>query len=52
MPAGSASFREGVDVPGDGLTQVIIDRIPFLIREIPFGAGKECALKEQGRLSA
>lgn len=26
---GSASFREGVDVPGDGLTQVIIDRIPF-----------------------
>jgi ATP-dependent DNA helicase DinG len=26
---GSASFREGVDIPGDGLTQVIIDRIPF-----------------------
>jgi ATP-dependent DNA helicase DinG len=26
---GSVSFREGVDVPGDGLTQVIIDRIPF-----------------------
>ena len=26
---GAASFREGVDVPGDGLTQVIIDRIPF-----------------------
>ena len=26
---GSASFREGVDVPGEGLTQVIIDRIPF-----------------------
>jgi ATP-dependent DNA helicase DinG len=27
--AGSVSYREGVDVPGDGLTQVIIDRIPF-----------------------
>ncbi|MDR2522652.1 MAG: ATP-dependent DNA helicase [Synergistaceae bacterium] len=26
---GSVSFREGVDVPGGGLTQVIIDRIPF-----------------------
>ncbi|MCR4817673.1 MAG: ATP-dependent DNA helicase [Fretibacterium sp.] len=26
---GSVSFREGVDVPGEGLTQVIIDRIPF-----------------------
>jgi ATP-dependent DNA helicase DinG len=26
---GCVSFREGVDVPGDGLTQVIIDRIPF-----------------------
>lgn len=26
---GSASFREGVDIPGEGLTQVIIDRIPF-----------------------
>lgn len=26
---GSISFREGVDIPGDGLTQVIIDRIPF-----------------------
>ncbi|MDR2179891.1 MAG: ATP-dependent DNA helicase [Synergistaceae bacterium] len=26
---GSVSFREGVDIPGKGLTQVIIDRIPF-----------------------
>jgi ATP-dependent DNA helicase DinG len=26
---GSVSFREGVDIPGEGLTQVIIDRIPF-----------------------
>ena len=26
---GSVSFREGVDIPGDSLTQVIIDRIPF-----------------------
>ena len=26
---GCVSFREGVDIPGGGLTQVIIDRIPF-----------------------
>ena len=26
---GSVSFREGVDIPGEGLTQVIVDRIPF-----------------------
>ena len=26
---GTVSFREGVDVPGSSLTQVIIDRIPF-----------------------
>ncbi len=26
---GLASFREGIDVPGQALTQVIIDRIPF-----------------------
>ena len=26
---GSVSFREGIDVPGESLTQVIIDRIPF-----------------------
>ncbi len=26
---GTVSFREGVDIPGDGLTQVIVDRIPF-----------------------
>lgn len=26
---GMVSFREGIDVPGESLTQVIIDRIPF-----------------------
>lgn len=26
---GSVSFREGIDIPGEGLTQVIVDRIPF-----------------------
>lgn len=28
---GSASFREGFDVPGEGLTWVIIDRLPFSV---------------------
>ncbi len=32
---GSLSFREGIDIPGDGLTQVILDRIPFPHPEDP-----------------
>ena len=32
---GSLSFREGIDIPGEGLTQVILDRIPFPHPEDP-----------------
>ncbi len=32
---GMASFREGIDIPGEALTQVIIDRIPFPHPEDP-----------------
>ncbi len=32
---GTVSFREGVDVPGDSLTQVIVDRVPFPHPEDP-----------------
>ncbi len=37
---GMASFREGIDVPGDALTQVIIDRIPFPHPEDPVGEAR------------
>ncbi len=37
---GMASFREGIDVPGDALTQVIIDRIPFPHPDDPVGEAR------------
>jgi ATP-dependent DNA helicase DinG len=37
---GMASFREGIDVPGEALTQVIIDRIPFPHPDDPVGAAR------------
>lgn len=44
---GMASFREGIDVPGKALTQVIIDRIPFPHPSDPVGAAR--AQLEGGR---
>lgn len=43
---GMASFREGIDVPGKALTQVIIDRIPFPHPDDPVG---EARAKLEGR---
>lgn len=43
---GMASFREGIDVPGEALTQVIIDRIPFPHPGDPVG---EARAKLEGR---
>ena len=43
---GSVSFREGIDVPGEGLTQVIIDRIPFPHPDDPLLATRK---KAEGR---
>ncbi len=43
---GMASFREGIDVPGEALTQVIIDRIPFPHPDDPVG---EARAKLEGR---
>ena len=37
---GMASFREGIDVPGEALTQVIIDRIPFSHPSDPVGEAR------------
>ena len=48
---GCVSFREGIDIPGDGLTQVIIDRIPFphpndpLIQARGELEGKDCFMR-------
>src|SRR5690606_3604709 len=45
---GTASFWEGVDVPGRALRLVIIDRLPFASPEDPVLRARARALREQG----
>jgi ATP-dependent DNA helicase DinG len=43
------SFWEGVDVPGEALSLVIIDRLPFAPPGDPVVAARLQALEQQGR---
>ena len=43
------SFWEGVDVPGDALRLVVIDRIPFAVPTDPLFSAKSRALVREGR---
>jgi ATP-dependent DNA helicase DinG len=45
----TASFWQGVDVPGAQLSCVIIDRLPFAVPSDPIVAARVRALKEDGR---
>lgn len=45
---GTSSFWEGVDVKGDDLKLVMIDRIPFIPPDDPVVQARENALKKQG----
>ncbi|MGH9859894.1 MAG: ATP-dependent DNA helicase, partial [Candidatus Acidiferrales bacterium] len=45
----TASFWQGVDVPGDALSCVIIDRLPFAVPSDPIVAARVAALQEEGR---
>ena len=45
---GTSSFWEGVDVKGDDLQLVIIDRIPFSPPDDPIVQAREAFLKEKG----
>ncbi|MEA3405397.1 MAG: ATP-dependent DNA helicase [Pseudomonadota bacterium] len=45
---GTSSFWEGVDVKGDDLQLVIIDRIPFAPPDDPIVQAREAYLKEKG----
>jgi len=45
----TASFWEGVDVPGDALSLVVIDRLPFAPPGDPVVAAKVRALEAEGR---
>ncbi len=48
---GTASFWEGVDLPGELLQSLIIDRIPFPSPGHPLTRARMTALEEQGRSS-
>ncbi|GAB3189071.1 ATP-dependent DNA helicase [Hydrogenophaga aquatica] len=45
----SASFWEGVDVPGDDLQMVVIDKLPFPPPDDPWVAAKTAALQVAGQ---
>lgn len=45
---GSASFREGVDVRGEALSVVVIDKLPFAPPDDPVLAARIDALRAQG----
>ncbi len=45
---GSASFREGVDVPGDALSVVVIDKLPFAPPDDPLLAARLEHLRASG----
>ena len=42
------SFWEGVDVPGDALRMVVIDRIPFAVPTDPVVAARAAELQARG----
>jgi len=45
----TSSFWQGVDVPGDQLSCVIVDRLPFAVPNDPIVAARVRALQEEGR---
>jgi ATP-dependent DNA helicase DinG len=45
----TASFWQGVDVPGEQLSCVIVDRLPFAVPSDPIVAARVSALQEDGR---
>jgi len=45
----TASFWQGVDVPGEQLSCVIVDRLPFAVPSDPIVAARVALLQEDGR---
>ena len=45
----TASFWQGVDVPGEQLSCVVVDRLPFAVPSDPVVAARVRALEEEGR---
>src|SRR5438477_12477272 len=47
----TASFWQGVDVPGEQLACVIVDRLPFAVPSDPVVAARVQSLQEDGRIA-
>lgn len=45
---GTASFRQGIDVPGEALSLVVVDKLPFAVPDDPVVAAKGAAIRERG----
>jgi ATP-dependent DNA helicase DinG len=45
---GAASFWEGVDVPGEALSCVIVTRLPFAVPDSPLEKARQDKVKDQG----
>ncbi len=45
---GTASFWHGVDVPGEALSLVVIDRLPFDVPDEPLVAARIARIREEG----
>ncbi len=45
---GTGSFWEGVDVPGDALSLVVIDKLPFAVPSDPLTAARMRRIEERG----
>ena len=47
----SGAFWEGVDVPGDALQMLVIDKLPFPVPDDPLVQARSQALRQQGQSS-
>lgn len=45
---GTASFRQGIDVPGEALSLVVVDKLPFAVPDDPVVAARGAAIRERG----
>ncbi len=45
---GTASFRQGIDVPGEALSLVIVDKLPFAVPDDPLVAARADACRRRG----